>query len=608
MAKITDPDSLSIAINATATTEEVEVQTGAKTIELRVAGNLDDTAPGKTSGVTGRAWYSFMKEEWLASAVLRRYRFPIKMIFEGSFIVQNGWRLLNAQSHDLIRDAGYEHQFDSDLRACMVSLGSMDDPNSDLAYYTQTRSFTATTTDFDKTGELNENVVITGATAYFKAYLREQGKIYSEYELLAEQGLSAITFQAYSFPLESEPDIKISASDVTIDTTTPYTNMEINYIKGSGYTTWAISTVYPAEAVVQDSGGRWWFTDLGGTSAGNDTNLGGGSDTGVAWEAYHGEELIGATYYAFNREVDAATGTEIQAHEFNSRQLRQTGDINDNVGLPVNQGAFGIVNGEVARALSGFVGDNLILEPGVVLRNFDANSTNRIRHNPIQVDQGGLDADGIPLVAPAQPVQFPFVAAGTFVFASNIVAEPDIDTIYEAFFEYITRTSGSYTLTVSAGATGNLTWASTDLDHIVAGDYINLSGFTTNQGNNGNYLVNTVGVNTMNVTHQAGTTLVTETATVQVDENPFDSDGAVVVNDNSSTPISGQITAASIAFDFDYTNNNQSGRTPNTDAPCVVMVIAKDGAEWQDANFTITQATGITVPVNPSDERNYVNP
>ena len=97
MAKITDPDSLSVYVHATsaagATTEEMVILTGPKTVQLRVAGNLDDTAPGKTSGVTGRAAYSFMKEEWLNgtdAATLRRFRFPWKMIFEGSFIWVNG--------------------------------------------------------------------------------------------------------------------------------------------------------------------------------------------------------------------------------------------------------------------------------------------------------------------------------------------------------------------------------------------------------------------------------------------------------------------------------------------------------------------------------------
>ena len=112
----------------------------------------------------------------------------------------------------------------------------------------------------------------------------------------------------------------------------------------------------------------------------------------------------------------------------------------------------------------------------------------------------------------------------------------------------------------------------------------------------------------MNITHQAGTTLVTETATVTVLENPFESPGAVIVKDNSNVDISGQITAASIAWDFNYTNNNQGGRTAGTPAPIKVVAQALDGAEWVEVSHTIGASTGQSIAVNANDERNYSNP
>lgn len=606
MAKLIDPDSYSVAVNATATTEEVEIQTGAKTVELRIAGNLNDTAPGKTSGGTAKSVYSFLKEEWLTNSTLRRFKFPIKMIFEGSFIWVNGWAPANDQTRDLFRDAGFEEQVSGDIYACMISLGSIDAPSTDLAYYTQASGFTASTTVFDKTGELNENVLITGATSYFKAFLREQGKLYSEYNLLDEQGLSIIGFQAYSFPLTNGTDQKIVASDVTIDGNTPYTNMEINYIKGSGFTTWANTTVYPAGAVVQALTGRWFFTALGGTSSGTDV----GDDVGVTdWTAYFGEELIGSTYYAFNREIDAAAGTDREAYDFMMRQLRQTGDINDNTGITVGQDAYGVVNGLVARGLAQYVGDTLVLEPGVVLRNFDANSTNSITHQPITVDSGGLDADDVPLVS--TEVSFPFVSAGTFVFSNNFVTQPDVDTVFTVYFDYTKlQSAATIATTASAGAVTTFTDSGSGMN-IAAGEYFYVDGFTTNPTNNGLYL-ETGGSPTnasVTATKQDGVAVVDEAAgdTVTIKGNPYESPGAVIVEDNGTTPLDAQITAGSIAWDFDYTNNNQGGRTPNQPAPCTVVAIAKDGAEWIDATFTITAATGISVPVNGGDERNYEN-
>ena len=58
MAKLVAPDSLNQAT-------EVVINTGAKTIQLLVAGNLADSNPGSTSGVTLQAVYSFLKEECL---------------------------------------------------------------------------------------------------------------------------------------------------------------------------------------------------------------------------------------------------------------------------------------------------------------------------------------------------------------------------------------------------------------------------------------------------------------------------------------------------------------------------------------------------------------
>ena len=621
MAKLTDPTSLSFSVNGTPGGTEVLIDTGLKTIQLASAGNLNDTAPGKSSGVTAKAVYSALKEEWLDgtfdagatdfSATLRRFKFPLKMIFEGSFIWVNGWAPADDQTRDLFRDAGFQEGITQDEYSCLISLGSIDAPASDLVYYTQLAGYTELQAVYDKTGELNENVRtlefgVLDSRTYLKSFLREQGKLYSEYNLLVEQGLSVISFQAYSFPLSNGSDLKITASDATISTTAPWNAMTIAYYAGVNFETWTIKT-HPPEAVIQDQNGRWWFSDLGGLSIGDDTNLP-TSDTGVAWVAYEGEELIGSTYYAFNRAVDCATGTDIEAYEFLQWSLRQVAtEINTGTITDTNQDTIGVMNGDVAALLGSYVGDTLKPAGGVVLRNFDTNSTNNIVHSPITVDQGGID--DITLVALiTSEVPFPFVAAGNFNFSSNLDLAVDAQTFYTVYFEYITTTTGSYTLTGTT-ASGDLTWGGTDLDHIIATDYIRLSGFVTNTGNDGLYLVNTVGANTMNITHQAGTTIVTETATVTVLENPFESPGAVIVEDNAGpTAMSGTITAASIGWDFDYTNNVQGGRTGNTDAPIRVVAQALDGAEWIDATHTITAATGQNIAINAGDERNYANP
>lgn len=613
MAKLTDPDSYSVYVHATsaagATTEEIIILTGPKTVQLVVAGNLNDTAPGKTSGGTAKSVYSFLKEEYVSgtdAATLRRFKFPIKMIFEGSFIWTNGWAPADDQTRDLFRDAGFEEQVSGNIFAAMISLGAINAPGSDLPYYIQTQSHTATTINYDKTGELNENIDITGLTTYQKSLLRVQGKTYAEYELLNEQGLSSIGFQAYSFPLTNLVDSKIVETDGNIDTITPYTNMQINFIKGALFET-ATATTYTAGDVVQDGVGRWAYCTTGGTvttPGGAYASFGGTS----VWEAYFGEELIGSTYYAFNREVDAGTGTDQEAHEFMSRQLRQTGDINDDTGITVGQDAFGTVNGEVAQLLSTYVGDTLLLKPGVVLRNFDANSTNNITHQPITVDTLGLDANDVPLGS--SEVTFPFVSAGNFVFSQNFVDEADADTAYTVYFDYITTQTAITIATTASSGTGTTFTDSGSGMTISAGDYFTVTGMT-DTSNDGLYL-ETGGSPTnasVTATKQDGVTVTDEAAgaSITILTNPYESPGAIIVDDNSGTDMDGLITAGTIAFDFDFTNNVQDGRTAATTANCTIVAIAKDGAEWIDASFTIPAATGINVPVNGGDERNYEN-
>jgi hypothetical protein len=225
MAKIVDPDSLNIIIDAAGTSEEVRVNTTTKTIELRVLGALDDNSPGSTSGVTMQALYSFLKEEWQTQAALNKFRFPLKSFTKNEFQWINGWAPENAQTRQLVRDAGWQETVapsNGDLYAGFISLGNFDNV-ADQGYYAQEAGLNPTVTpNFDKTGNVNEAVLVFDAdgsdlTGYFKAFLREQGKLYSSYDLLTEQTLSALEATLYRFPLSNESDLNANSSDAYID-------------------------------------------------------------------------------------------------------------------------------------------------------------------------------------------------------------------------------------------------------------------------------------------------------------------------------------------------------------------------------------------------------
>ncbi len=53
-----------------------------------------------------------------------------------------------------------------------------------------------------------------------------------------------------------------------------------------GHEAWALGVVYRTYSVVKSAAGAWFITVAGGTSAGTDTDLAGGSDTGITWVAY----------------------------------------------------------------------------------------------------------------------------------------------------------------------------------------------------------------------------------------------------------------------------------------------------------------------------------
>lgn len=613
MSKVVDPDVLALIVNSTATTEEVEIQTDPKTIKITLVGDVDDNSPGSTSGVTLQCIYSFLKEEWRTNSTLNKFKFPIKAIYEAKFVMQYGWQWADDQTRDLIRDAGWQEITGAEY-ACLISLGSQYD-NSQQAGYQQVAGFDQSITDFDKTGPLDEAVQIYDGGSgdyrdYLKLFLRMWERTYSDYNVLAEQGFSALTYIAYRAPLANADDIKNdgSVTQAYIDgANDPYQDMELQYYRGAGFTT-AAQTTYAVDDVVQDGVGRWARCTGAGTITGGEGGAW-ASFTGTAtWEAYPGERQIGSSWYAFNRCVQyngvGTLPTKEQIYLFVQNALTKASDINDDP----DSDTYGTVNGEVAVRLAYWVGDVLHSWPGVNFDDFNSNDTNNLVLHDIEVDTGGLDNEDVPFSS--NDITYPFTAAGTMVFSQNLVDEPDGDTLYRMYHKYTQRqTRADIAVTSASGANATLTTVAGDFN-ISAGDYFLVSGFLTNPDNNGVKVATGTPTGTsVDYTDALGNTQVNESAgdSVTVDEKPFDSASAVVVTDNGSSNIEGQITAAQIAFDFDYDGNTDGGRASATDAPVVIVAQGLAGAEWIFAEFTITRTTGLSFPVNAADELTYLN-
>lgn len=528
MVKIVDPDSLTLDVAGGAglgTTTDVWVDTA--NLEIQIAsGNAIDS----TDGVTLQCIYSFLKEEWLAQSSFPAYPFPIEAISAaaGIFELRSGWNWKNEATRNLIKDGGWTLLNAANTTTleewmCVISLGSIGAPSTDQPYYIQVDSTTATTANTINPGPVNQPVQIFGGPSngnfdyrsFFKIFLREQGKTYAEYDLVTEQAISQLRPQIYSFPLSNGTDNNISTADTGIDANSdgtadvsPFSTIDITYLVGTGFTAWANSTVYAANAVVS-SAGRWYITTAGGTSNGT----GVADDSGVTWATYSGERLIGASYFAYNVIIDAnnnATGanpSKEQIYEFMQWSLRQTVDID---------AGSGTRTGAIADPLGSFVGDTLITATGVYIDNFNSTDTNSINFT----DVGGTART------------FPFTAAGSIVFNANLQ-----NSATAKYWMYFLDPDG----TPSSG-------------------------------------------------------------------DEFGTSGAILVDDNGGSDITGTISGGSVSFDFDYDNNVQGGRTAGTDASIIVVAIGDDSAQYVSVEGTITRSTTNTFSLNAATERNYSNP
>jgi len=424
MTKLFDPDTLNQAT-------EVIILTGAKTIQLLAAGNLSAASPAAVNGVTGQCVYSFLKEEWKTDSALNKFKFPLFMFSKTDGQLQNGWTWADATTRELLRDFGYTegaNQF-----AGMVSLGDVH-ADADQAYYTQGALYNDTVTDFTYTGELNEAVDITAATAYIKAFLRLEGKTFAEYDLVSEQNLSLLEPVLYKFPFANAADINNVDNDTFIGANVPYTGMKINYLAGELFVI-ATATSYALDDVVQDGVGRWAFCTTAGTvatPAGAYASFGGTS----AWEAYDGEYTLdgGTNYYVANRIVTGNNATAAQIYDYMQYEVRQVTDINANDSPTVGQRSGLVMNGTNAELLGFFVGSNLHTMGGVYVEGVNTNSVNDVTYQDITVDGGGLNAvTHIPLTSTDRIS--PFTAAGTLEFSANLVSETNADTRYVMYFD-----------------------------------------------------------------------------------------------------------------------------------------------------------------------------
>ena len=359
MPLITDPDDLTDSAADDASTE-IFIDTANQQIHLNTGvGNLI-----AADGLTGKALYSFLKEEWTNDPLtknLAAFPFPMVPITDEFYELVEGWDFADNSARQSIRNAGWLVRNTSgnvtQHYANIKGLGNI--LATDQLYYDNGNG----ATDFTFTGAVNESIQIIddpngdgdyadgyNRSAAFTIYNRERAQLFSSSNLTAIGENSLLAPKSFSFPVGTAADLNVTATDVTISGTAPYTGMSITFF-----------------ATAQS-------------------------------------RTIGATSRDFGIIIDGNNGTKQQIYEFVQWALRQSTDQDDGAGSLI---------GNVMPELLEFVGSTLKTKTatnyqgggtGVYIDNFSAVDTNDL----VFVDNTATERT------------FPFVAAGNLEFNVNL--------------------------------------------------------------------------------------------------------------------------------------------------------------------------------------------
>jgi hypothetical protein len=322
--------------------------------------------------------------------------------------------------------------------AGIITLGTFA-ATTDQAYFQQVGGGSAT--NFKLTNNVNQAVQIysdpdgdgTPASdnrSYFKVFLREYAKLYAQ-SANTEIGAASMTYQAYRFPLSNSTDLKVTHDDTAVSTTTPYTEVNITYLRNSADVLYNVrgdfvsATPYAEGDVAKDTGNNRWYSIKAGQAYTSTSTLPSADST--HWEAYIGERQIGTAYYAFDVIIDADTdvgasasgdAVRAQVYEKVQYQLRQNSDIDAD--------ASASVTGKTADLLLRFVGDTLVTYPGVYIDSFNSTDTNDIEFYDSLNNKR----------------TYPYVATITLNFGDNL--KNDANAKYWLFYTTLTGAGNDY--------------------------------------------------------------------------------------------------------------------------------------------------------------------
>lgn len=554
MALITDPDQLDDSATDNGS-QEVFINTATKKIKLNTTGNLS------TDGVTLKALYSFLKEEWKNdphSKNLPAFPFPMVPITDESFEIVDGWDFENDAARYLIRTGGWTVRNTSgnvtQKWAGIIGLGFIES-NDQLYYYQGSGS---SITNVQLTGQVNQAVQIfrdddgDGNTSEgsdydrrtsFTIYVREQGQIFGQASL-SDIGVTTMDSIAYRFPLSTSTDLKIN----TVDTD----------IKASG-------TGYPGDVAPYSGMSITYYATPQSKSG-----LTGGS-------------------FNFGIVIDGNGQSLQEVYNFVQYALRQNADINDDTPS--------VVTGKIASPLLRYVGDTLYTiaatnpdggGTGVFIENFDSNDQNSV----VFVDNTGAER------------QYPYVATLTLSFNANLVSDGSAEYwVYYSTLPVVARTVTDAAITAADGTLTSATAA------FVANDkdaYVRIEGAGTAGADHYARIVSITNGTTVEITPNAVTTV--SGADLEIYGGDWGETGGLIVKDASSADMVGAISGASVTKTYDFDGNTQGNRIAPAVPDITAVAIGLTTGQYVRATGTIARSKSNAVALVAPLERNYANP
>ena len=535
---------------------------------------------------------------------LIEYPFPLVAITPEQFEFLFDWTLFDDNSRKLIRTAGWREVptvgTATQEWVGVISLGNIDGTQTgggDTAYY----AFRANgqinyeaKSDFTYAGPVNEPVKTFGDVnnGNFDArqkelalFIRVDQKTFGKSDTVSigVSSGSTINYQVFRFPLSENTDISWTVPAATIN---GLTGADEKY--GSS----TIGSIGPAiNYLAADVNSNTLFAI--------DLNI---------------TRPFGITIDARSGAVGNPRLTLPEVYSWVKTQLLKNTNIDSEA---VAEGTDQI--GSTSDELLQFVGselqsrlaenaDNATSPSGVAVINFASTDIGNLAFAYTGAGVGDLE-------------KFPTIAGGTITFNENLV--DDADGRFTMYYTYTRQYSVSDLIwTQVSNSTGTLSRSTGDLLPVTTtGDYIDISGFTTNPNLNGVYeITNAASTSSIDVTRIDDLALpATETQSGGANNfrfNPVNSPDAIVVTAASVPtplgPIQGLVSSATIAFDYAYTSdltpnsaNTVENRESNKNVPITIRAVGLDRAQWVSVDYSINSTQSNSFSVTAPLERNY---